>query len=140
MAQKVLVQLVDDIDGHSGDDVSTIQFGLDGVTYEIDLNESNAEQLRGELSDFVDAARRVGGRIKRGTKPQPASTTGPSKAGQIRDWANANGFTLSNRGRIPDNVINAYREAQATQKHGAKGKTRKSTSTGGRRPTSAKAR
>lgn len=140
MAQKVLVQLVDDIDGRSGDDVSTIQFGLDGVTYEIDLNESNAERLRDELSEFVSAARRVGGRIKRGTKPQSGSTTAHGEAGQIREWANANGFALSNRGRIPAHVIDAYREAQAAEKVTVKGNTGRSASTGGRRRTGAKTR
>jgi nucleoid-associated protein Lsr2 len=133
MAQKVLVQLVDDIDGHSGDDVSTIQFGLDGVTYEIDLNEPHAERLRGELSDYVGVARRVGGRIKRGTKPQSGSSAEPSEAGLIRQWGNANGFTLSNRGRIPGNVIDAYRQAQAAEnKTSARGKARRPASAGGR--------
>lgn len=139
MAQKVLVQLVDDIDGQSGDDVSTIQFGLDGVTYEIDLNESNAERLRGDLSDYVSAARRVGGRIKRGTKPQPGGSNTSGEAGLIREWARVNGFRVSDRGRIPDNVIEAYREAQAADKPPAKGKTRRAASTG-RGRTGAKTR
>lgn len=129
MAQKVLVQLVDDLDGQSGDDVSTIQFGLDGVTYEIDLNESNAERLRGDLSEYMAAARRVGGRIKRATKPQSADSNAPGEASVIREWAKAKGVELSNRGRIPGNVIDAYREAQAADKPPAKGKTRKSAST-----------
>ena len=139
MAQKVLVQLVDDIDGRSGDDVSTIQFGLDGVSYEIDLNESNAERLRGSLANYLAAARRVGGRIKRGTKPQPGGSNTPGEAGLIREWAKANGVALSDRGRIPDNVIEAYREAQAADKSPAKGKARKPSSTG-RGRTGAKTR
>ena len=46
MTQKVLVQLVDDLDGTTSDRVTTVQFGLDGVTYEIDLTDSHAKTLR----------------------------------------------------------------------------------------------
>src|ERR1700741_4095539 len=66
MAQKVLVQLVDDLDGTTSDSsISTVQFALDGVTYEIDLTDSNDERLRGLFSDYVTSARRTGGRVKR---------------------------------------------------------------------------
>lgn len=47
MARKTQVLLVDDIDG--SDATNTVTFGLDGVSYEIDLNEDNARQLRSEL-------------------------------------------------------------------------------------------
>jgi hypothetical protein len=60
MAQKVLVQLIDDLDGTSSEDVMTVQFGLDGVTYEIDLSESNADRLRDLLADYVTADGRPG--------------------------------------------------------------------------------
>ncbi|OLF13485.1 histone-like nucleoid-structuring protein Lsr2 [Actinophytocola xanthii] len=113
MAQKVLVQLVDDLDGLPGDDVSTVQFGLDGVTYEIDLSGANAEQLRDRLTEFVAAGRRVGGRIKRGTKPRSTPDNGPTEASQVREWANNNGYELSGRGRIPAHVVDSYRQAQA---------------------------
>ncbi len=69
MAQKVLVQLVDDLDGSSSSDISTVTFGLDGVSYEIDLNEDNASNLREHLSEFISSARRTGGRVRRGGAP-----------------------------------------------------------------------
>ncbi|MFC0112575.1 histone-like nucleoid-structuring protein Lsr2 [Kibdelosporangium aridum] len=112
MAQKVLVQLVDDLDGTSSDDITTVTFGLDGVTYEIDLTANNAAKLRNQLGDFVDHARRTGGRVKRGTSPKavaPAANREQTKA--IRDWARQNGFELSDRGRIPINVIEAFEAA-----------------------------
>jgi hypothetical protein len=111
MAQKVLVQLVDDLDGSSSDDVSTVHFGLDGVEYEIDLNEGNAERIRKIFADYVAAARRTGGRVKRGTSSAGRSA-GSGDAGKVREWALENGFELSGRGRIPSNVIEAYKEAQ----------------------------
>ena len=117
MAQKVLVQLVDDLDGTSSQDVTTVLFGLDGVNYEIDLSDANAERLRESLQEFVDSARRTGGRIKRGVRPAQSGKSGSSgEAGQIREWALENGYELAGRGRIPSHVVEAYKEAQAESK------------------------
>ena len=110
MAQKVLVQFVDDLDGTSSDDVSTVQFGLDGVSYEIDLNGANAEHLRKIYADYVAAARRTGGRLKRGGRP--GEKGGSGDAGAIREWAIENGYELSGRGRLPGHIVEAYQEAQ----------------------------
>jgi hypothetical protein len=119
MATQTLVQLVDDLDGTASSDVSTVLFSLDGVSYEIDLSEENAERLRGSLSQYVDSARRVGGRLKRGSKAGQ-NGSGPSHdAGLIRAWANDNGFGLSGRGRIPSHVVEAYKEAQAAEEEKA---------------------
>lgn len=117
MAQKVLVQLVDDLDGTSSQDVSTVLFGLDGVSYEIDLSDTNAERLRESLSEYVESARRTGGRVKRGTRPaQAGKSANAGEAGQIREWALESGFELAGRGRIPSHVVEAYKEAQAEAK------------------------
>jgi len=117
MAQKVLVQLVDDLDGTGSQDVSTVLFGLDGVTYEIDLSDANAERLRESLADYVESARRIGGRIKRGTRPaQSGKSANSGDAGQIREWALENGLSSAGRGRIPSHVIEAYKQAQAEPK------------------------
>jgi hypothetical protein len=126
MAQKVLVQFVDDLDGSPGDDVSTVSFALDGVTYEIDLNEENASRLRDSLADYVESARRVGGRVRRGTAPaapaRPADTRSKEQTRAIREWAKKNGYELADRGRIPANVIASFEEAHAKKtKRGRKG-------------------
>jgi hypothetical protein len=129
MAQKVIVELVDDLDGTASDDISTVSFSLDGADYEIDLSESNAEDLRGILAEFVAAARRTGGRIKRSSgstksPARPAADREQTKA--IREWARNNGFELADRGRIPANVLTAYEEATQTPKkrgRGGKAKT-----------------
>lgn len=113
MAQVTLVQLVDDLDGTSSPDISTVQFGLDGVSYEIDLTDTNADKLRQVFEDYVEAARRTGGRVKRGTRTSGGTASGSGEAGQIRAWAQENGFELSNRGRIPAHVVGAYNQAQA---------------------------
>ncbi len=126
MAQKVLVQLIDDLDGAASDDVTTVQFGLDGVTYEIDLSESNADRLRDLLADYVTSARRTGGRVRRGGRPGGSGSAANNDAGAIREWAQANGVELAARGRIPAHVAESYRAAQATEKatNGAKRRPR----------------
>jgi hypothetical protein len=128
MAQKVVVELVDDLDGTASEGISTITFGLDGNQYEIDLNTDNADRLRDTLASYVAAARRTGGRIKRGITPGAAAPASADReqTKAIRDWARKNGFDLADRGRIPGHVINAFDAAhQATTK--TKSRTRKPT-------------
>ncbi len=102
MAQKVNIILVDDLDG--SDASESVSFGLDGTTYEIDLNDKNAAQLRDALSGYIGHARKVTSSRKR-----KGSTTnaGPS-ARELRDWARSNGFEVSDRGRVPAEVREAF--------------------------------
>ncbi|MFL6141775.1 MAG: Lsr2 family protein [Labedaea sp.] len=115
MAQKVIVELVDDLDGTASDDINTVSFALDGASYEIDLTEHNAGRLRDAVADYVAAARRTGGRVKRGTAPSTSPPARPSanreQTRAIRDWARRNGFDLGERGRIPANVLDAFDHA-----------------------------
>jgi hypothetical protein len=123
MAQHVLVQLVDDLDGTSSADITTVRFGLDGVEYEIDVNAANAERLRKTFAEYAEAGRRTGGRLQRGTRPA-GKAAGSGEAGQVREWALENGFELSGRGRIPTHVLEAYMEAQEKPKAKAAPKKR----------------
>jgi hypothetical protein len=116
MAQQVVVELVDDLDGSQSDDINTVTFGLDGVEYEIDLTEANATRLRDVLGAFVAAARRTGGRVKRGTATSRPGVRPPANREQtkaVREWAWKNGYELAERGRIPGSVLAAYEEAHA---------------------------
>lgn len=107
MAQRVQVILEDDIDG--GDASETVTFGLDGVTYEIDLNDKNAAALRDALAGYVGAGRRVAGRRRSGSASSSRSNSG--ELSKIREWARANGFEVSDRGRISQKVRDAYAKA-----------------------------
>lgn len=113
MAQKVLVSLVDDLDGSEAEE--TVEFGLDGVNYQIDLSGENAEELRDALAQYVEHARRAGGRKKPGGKGQSKSSGRPATVDReqnqaIRAWARKNGFNISDRGRIPAEVVDAYHQ------------------------------
>ncbi len=105
MAQKVHITLEDDLDG--GDATETVAFGLDGRSYEIDLNDKNAKGLRDALAKYVAVARRSGGRA---AKAKTRTQVGTS-AREIRDWARSNGHPVPDRGRIPSGVREAFEAA-----------------------------
>jgi len=106
VAQKVNIVLIDDLDG--SDAVETVSFGLDGTSYEIDLNKKNAAALRDALAGYVGNARKVTGARRAGRR---ASTSlGPS-AREVRDWARSNGFKVPDRGRIPSEIREAFDKA-----------------------------
>jgi nucleoid-associated protein Lsr2 len=104
MATKVLRTLQDDIDG--SDATQTIRFALDGIEYEIDVSDRNANRLRNSLSDFIAHGRKVGG--TRGRKP---TSSGQVDTKAVRKWAEANRIEVSSRGRIPADVVERYRAA-----------------------------
>jgi hypothetical protein len=108
MAQRVNVVLVDDLDGDEASE--TVSFALDGVDYEIDLNEHNAESLRESLGRYIDAGRRVGGRRRKGKAVAAGGEGGPS-ASDIRAWARENGWDVPERGRVSQEVREAYAAA-----------------------------
>ncbi|MGO1543194.1 MAG: histone-like nucleoid-structuring protein Lsr2 [Gulosibacter sp.] len=115
MARKVVYQIIDDLDGSVLPDGlgETVKFGLDGVEYEIDLASKNAELLREELGQYINKARRVGGRAQRGTRTQLPSTGPKRDLAAIRKWAVANGYEVADRGRVPHAVLEAYDNANA---------------------------
>ncbi len=117
MARKVQVILSDDLDENLPAD-ETVSFSLDGTSYEIDLAEKNAKEMRDVFSRYVSAARKVGrgGRSSGGGGGggRSRSTGGRmdrEQAGAIRDWARKNGHQVSDRGRIPASVVEAYEGA-----------------------------
>lgn len=111
MAKKVTVTLVDDVDGVAAAD-ETVEFGIDGVTYEIDLSSKNAEKLRTQLSTWVEHARRVSGRRRgRGGTGRGRASIDREQSAAIREWARKNGYSVSARGRIPAEVVDAFNSA-----------------------------
>ena len=104
MAQKVIRTLIDDLDGTESKNIETITFGLHGTSYEIDLTKANAKALDKALAPYVTAARKTG-------KTPTKRTAAGGEAKVIRAWAKANGHDVPDRGRIPLDVIRAYRAA-----------------------------
>ena len=117
MAQRVNVVLVDDLDGSEA--AETVNFGLDGASYEIDLSTENATKLREALAVYVGHGRRLAGRRKGGaqsgstgsSRTGSSGASGPS-ASEIRAWARENGFDVPERGRVSREVREAFLAAQ----------------------------
>ena len=115
MAQKVQYLLVDDVDGGEADE--TVTFAVDGVSYEIDLNAENAESLRESFATWIGHGRRVGGRAARGTarvngtRRSAKAASASLDLGEVRAWARANNYQVSDRGRISGGLMAAYEAA-----------------------------
>jgi len=107
MAQRVEVVLIDDIDG--GKAAETVTFALDGVSYEIDLSEKNARKLRDDLATWTGHARRAG--AAKAASRRRAGAAKRTDLGAVREWARANGHTVSDRGRISADIQAAYDKA-----------------------------
>lgn len=116
MAKKVTVTMVDDLDGTSKAD-ETVEFSLDGVTYQIDLSKKNAGKLRAVLEPWTGKARKLG-RLKSRSKTKTGgvgkdirSTVDRDQSLAIREWARKNGHKVSARGRISADIVAAYNAA-----------------------------
>lgn len=111
MAQRVSVNLVDDIDGGSA--VETIRFALDGAEYEIDLGKRNAERLRAAMAEYIGGGRRLVKTTGRGrgrtVVQRRVEVAADPRA--VRAWAKANKVAVPDRGRIPLTVLERYRAA-----------------------------
>jgi hypothetical protein len=117
MARRIVHQLVDDLDGTILEvgEGETVLFSLDGVAYEIDLTAGNAAALRDALAPYVDAGRSVSSRGGTGGGASAAARkrrrTGQQDYSAVREWAKANGHKVSERGRVPASVLDAYEAA-----------------------------
>ena len=114
MAQQTTVRFIDDLDG--SDASGTFDFSLEGRNYQIDLSDENAARLRDALAPYIGAARKAGGRGRGRTPRQTAVADKPTRSSReetaaIRGWARENGHQVSDRGRIPKSVIEAYQAA-----------------------------
>ena len=125
MAKRTIVQLTDDLDGKAIPDGKgeTVRFRLDQVDYEIDLTDKNAKALRDAIGKYVAAGRRVGsgsrGSTARGTatrrdggqrRTEPVRDYDPRA---VRAWAESQGIEVSQRGRVPADLIAKFRAADA---------------------------
>jgi hypothetical protein len=112
MAKQVITVLTDDLDGSRAD--RTVEFGLDGINYTIDLSDKNAGKLRKALDIYIGAGSRVGRSSTEGRRTvRRRGVSTPTRTDReqnraIREWAAKNGFEVSDRGRIPSSVVRAY--------------------------------
>jgi hypothetical protein len=105
MAQRTQVLYVDDIDGSEAE--GTLRFGFDGTDYEIDLNKDHADQFAQVIGPFIAAARKVAS----SRRPARGTRAGRQNLSDVRAWARNQGIKISERGRIPADVLAKYNAA-----------------------------
>ena len=110
MAQRTITVMTDDIEGKESEDVQTYSFAVNGTQYEIDLNDKNAKKFNEAIGFYTDHGRKVGKASSKATGA--ARKSGRSDLAEIREWAKANGHTTSDRGRIAQEIIDAYDAAK----------------------------
>ena len=106
MVQRVEILLTDDLDGSKipTGKGETVNFALDGASYEIDLRTRHAAVLRAALRPYVDAGRPIrNGRGRRVTRSKIAAD-----ARTVKEWARANGYEVNDRGRVPARMREAF--------------------------------
>jgi nucleoid-associated protein Lsr2 len=107
VAQKVSVTFACDYDSReipSGEHL-TRAFSLDGRDYEIDLCEKHSQKFDETMKRFADKARKVTSKVSRAKR---RTTAHRRRSAEIRSWAKRSGLDISDRGRIPSNVIGKY--------------------------------
>ena len=114
MAERVIRQLIDDLDGKPIDDGfgERIQFSYQGSDYLIDLRPTNVDKFNAVLAPYVKVAEKVG-KVRRGSKVDVTAKvtgSGPSKEQlqAVRDWAVKNGYDVAPRGRVKAEVLDAF--------------------------------
>ncbi len=119
MARKTIVTLVDDLTGEAAEDISTVEFAVDGMTYELDLTDENSAKLRGTLSPVYQSRSK-----NRRSTPRPNHQEQrqhrrlqPRNAEIDRAWAKQNGHRVSDRGRLSAEILQAWQSAQAGMSH-----------------------
>jgi hypothetical protein len=95
----------EDVEATTGRDVT-----VNGTQTHLDLCDQDAQKFDTEMNAWVNAGQRM--RSPRAATGRPSrSKDDRDKPQTIRDWARKNGFEVSDRGRVPGPVIEAYRAA-----------------------------
>ena len=115
MAQRKQTIITDDLEGPDSPASETVTFALDGVAYEIDLNDANAKRLRDDLGTWIGHGRKVrgAGRGRGRARSSASSAVSGVDTAAVRTWARENGHQVSDRGRVPGTVVDAYNAAHA---------------------------
>ncbi len=106
MAKQTITKLIDDLDRGEADE--TVKFGLDGVQYEIDLSAKNAAKLREALAPYINAGTKAARPAAAGARRRGTQSLDREQNRAIREWARSKGKEISDRGRIPEEIVAEY--------------------------------
>ncbi|QNN99382.1 Lsr2-like DNA bridging protein [Gordonia Phage Sephiroth] len=118
MSRKEVLEITDDYDGkliNPDEEWSPVPFVVNGTAYQLDLRAANQDRFYKDMDKWINKATKVGRAPKvGGSKPaKPASDTSGHNLTAIREWANNNGYTVSEKGRIPKHIMEAYEANEA---------------------------
>ncbi|MCP9273375.1 histone-like nucleoid-structuring protein Lsr2 [Mycolicibacterium arenosum] len=119
MAERIVRQLIDDIDGSDiTEGGEQLEFSVRGVTYRLDLSSANAAKFDKVLKPYIDAAEKVSGADsprtgapRRARKSARGSSGSSEQLAAIRAWARKKGYEVSDRGRIKADIVEAFNAA-----------------------------
>jgi hypothetical protein len=111
MAQKITREFVDDIDGSPAE--RTFSFAVDGVSYEIDLSTQNIAEFKSAIGGFIESARKVKGSSRARSAGGGSGRQSREQTRAVREWARQHGHNISERGRIPASILQAFDQAHA---------------------------
>lgn len=106
MAKRQVIEVIDDIDGEVLAEYETVRFSLEGRTYEFDTSPAHATEFRKGLQKYLDVSRPV-----TRTAHRLVTTQNRDQTRAIRNWANSKGYKVSDRGRIPLHIQQAFHDA-----------------------------
>ena len=106
------IQLIDDIDGSPA--TTTIEFGVGGKNYVIDLSEANEAAFNAALAPYIEHARRAPANKRKSRSSSEAARAKRQKTAEMRAWALDNGHTIAKRGQLSQEIIDAYEAAHTT--------------------------
>jgi hypothetical protein len=118
MARKIQVLLTCDFDEDDTPAVDTVSFAYNGATYAFEACQAHLDDFHAVMDGFVARARREGPAPRGGrsvSAPSASARPGKTPAGSgredlsaVRAWARAQGYQVSDRGRIPAQIRDAY--------------------------------
>ena len=119
MARQTIELLIDDLDGSRLDEGQgdTVTFAFQGAEYTIDLSQKHVDEFHDAMAKYIAAAQKVSGRrpssSSASSRPNSAGAK-PDKnqLGAVRAWARENGHKVSDRGRVSQEVLDAYNAAK----------------------------
>ena len=107
MAQKVSVTYACDFDQKEIPDGQhrLRRFSIDGREYEIDLCMKHSERFDDAVGRFASHARKAAARLPRAKRRTAAHR---KHSAEVRAWAKEQGLAVSERGRIPADVVSRF--------------------------------
>lgn len=105
MAKETIVRITDDIDGSEA--VESVRFGFRGIDYNIDLNAKNVAAIEKAFEKWIQHGQKSDAAGSR-ARQRRSTVRGKDQTAAVREWAKANGYRVSDRGRIAAEVREAY--------------------------------